>query len=63
MTDEKLHQVAKFLFRKATKLAEGDSNPCDKTATAAAILVAAVEYATPDLSPENRARLFKGEEE
>lgn len=63
MTDEKLHQVARFLFREATKWAEMDSNPCDTSATAAAILVAAVEYATPDLSPENRVRLFKGEEE
>lgn len=46
------------VIRLARELAQRHSNPCDADAAAVAILVRAVELATPDLSSEARASLF-----
>ena len=47
-----------FVIRLARELAQRHSNPCDADAAAVAILVRAVELATPDLSNDVRAGLF-----
>jgi len=46
------------VVRLARELAQQRSNPCDHIAAAVAVLVRAVELATPDLSSEARASLF-----
>jgi len=46
------------VVRLASDLAKQRSNPCDHIAAAVAVLVRAVELATPDLSSEARASLF-----
>jgi NTP pyrophosphatase (non-canonical NTP hydrolase) len=46
------------VVRLARELAQQRSNPCDHIAAAVAVLVRAVELATPDLSNDVRAGLF-----
>lgn len=45
------------------RIACDDREPDDVPAATAAILMHALELATPELSPDGRARLFNGDDE
>ena len=51
-------QAAEYVHRCAVSAALLYCRPDDHTEVAAAILIRALELATPDLSPERRASLF-----
>ena len=51
-------EAAKYVYRYAISAALLYCRPDDRKEVAAAILIRALELATPDLSPERRASLF-----
>ena len=59
MNPEELEQVAaQRVMNAAQTYAHSIANPCDVKAATVAILVAAIELATPDLIDSQRASLF-----
>ena len=62
-TDDTETSTARLVLARASWYAIQDERPADREAAAVAILVRALELATPDLSPERRAGLFLGCEE
>ena len=58
MTDAYELAAAQYVYWLADALARADCNPDDRSAAAGAILCRAYELATPDLRPQNRARVF-----
>lgn len=62
MNDDQELVIAKWLLELARDCAGVTSKKQDVEAATAAILMRALELATPDLSAEQRARLFQGEE-
>jgi hypothetical protein len=63
MTPEDHERIdAKYVLSTARVLAVEVAQPDDRIAYTAAILCRALELATPELSPQGRARLFMEEE-
>ena len=59
MTPDELEQVqARRVMHAAKTFAQGTAKQCDVQAATVAILVMALEMATPDLSAEQRAKLL-----
>jgi hypothetical protein len=62
MTEEQETAIARLTLRHAESWARAYSKREDEAAAIAAILCRALELATPELSPQGRARLFMEEE-
>ncbi len=63
MTDAEETAIARLTKQHAEQWARAYAKTEDEAAATAAILCRALELATPELSPQGRARLFLNDEE